>query len=171
METELPTMNSASYASNTYTGSIKQLTNDDQCMVVASSFTEPQRAHRVVDKRVADMLIDNRIEGMMRNTAPKHMENDMAKTTRRYVQIFIVDPDSRVPLDKSALYEGDSFLTDLTDQELFYELEIKSILADYNAYRITVQDKKASDKFGRDVLLEAAKIRDLSMTVVEIATF
>lgn len=95
----------------------------------------------------------------------------MAKTTRRYVQIFIVDPDTRMPLNRSALYEGESFLTDLTDQELFYELEIKTILAEYNAYRVTVLDKKASDKFGRDVLLEEVKIRDLSMTVVEIATF
>lgn len=158
-------MNSASYVSNTYTGQIKQLTDDPLwASSDASIFTSTNR------QQLYGRLSDNGFTPV--EAATNHKEkNDMAKSARRYVQIFIIDPDSRVPLDKSALYEGNPFLTDLTDQELFYELEIKSILADYNSYRITVQDKKASDKFGRDVLLEAVKIRDLSMTVVEIAAF
>lgn len=158
MVQELPTMNTTSYTSNTYTGDIPQLTSDDSRWADTQILTATRATPR--------KTFSHDLHG-----AEQHKEKVMAKTTRRYVQIFIVDPDTRMPLNRSALYEGESFLTDLTDQELFYELEIKTILAEYNAYRVTVLDKKASDKFGRDVLLEEVKIRDLSMTVVEIATF
>lgn len=92
----------------------------------------------------------------------------MANPTRRLVQVFIVDPDENVPLDKALLYEGKSFLTDATDQELFFEIDIKSILDKHNAFRKTLTNKAVKERTEK---LEAARIRDLKMTVVIIAQF
>lgn len=88
--------------------------------------------------------------------------------TRRLVQVFIADPNENLPLDKSMLYTGSQKLTDATDQELFYEIEIKALLDAHNAFRTTVINKKVKD---RTELLEPARIRDLKMVVVDIATF
>lgn len=93
------------------------------------------------------------------------------QTNRRIVQVFIADPNENIPLEKSLLYQDEKpFLTDLTDQELFYEIDIKSVLDQHNAYRVTVKDKEASGK-DNAVMLEKAKIRDLKMTVVTVASF
>lgn len=88
--------------------------------------------------------------------------------SRRLVQVFIADPNENLPLDKSMLYTGSQKLTDATDQELFYEIEIKALLDAHNAFRTTVINKKVKD---RTELLEPARIRDLKMVVVDIATF
>jgi hypothetical protein len=102
--------------------------------------------------------------------APQGEKETMSN--RRIVQVFIADPNESVPLEKSLLYQDDKpHLTDLTDQELFFEIDIKSVLAKHNAYRVTVTDKEASEGKNKDVMLEAAKIRDLKMTVVEVAKF
>lgn len=88
---------------------------------------------------------------------------------RRIVQVFIVDPDEKMPLKESLLYQGDIELTDLTDQELFFEIEIKSILIEHNKRRCEIEDKKAESKEKK--YLEPIRIRDLNMTVVNIAKF
>lgn len=93
-------------------------------------------------------------------------------SNRRIVQVFIADPNENVPLEKSLLYQDkEPHLTDLTDQELFFELDIKNILDKHNEYRVTVTDKEASEGKNNDVKLEKAKIRDLKMTVVTVAQF
>lgn len=88
--------------------------------------------------------------------------------TRRLVQVFIADPDERVPLKDSLLYFGDQQLTDLTDQELFFEVDIKKLLNAHNDKRIKIVDKSVKD---RSEYLEPAKIRDLKMVVTTIAQF
>lgn len=88
--------------------------------------------------------------------------------TRRLVQVFIADPDENVPLEQSMLYSGDQKLTDATDQELFFEIDMKSILEAHNKKRVAVINKKVKD---RTEFLEPAKIRDLKMVVVNVATF
>ncbi len=88
--------------------------------------------------------------------------------TRRLVQVIIVDPNDNIPLDQCLLYNGTPKLTDATDQELFYEIEIKDLLAKHNETRIKVVDKKVKE---RTEHLEPAKIRDLKMVVVTIASF
>lgn len=90
---------------------------------------------------------------------------------RRIVQIFIADPDINVPLDSALLYKSEPKFTDATDQELYFEVPIVELLSKHNAKRATWPDKEASRKSGKDVLLEAAKIRDLKMVVVTIASF
>lgn len=98
----------------------------------------------------------------------KEPVNKMANPSRRIVKVIIIDPDDRVPLDKCILYSGEEKLTDLTDQELFFEVEIKSLLDKHNTYRKTVVDKTVKE---RTENLDAIKIRDLRMVVVDVAKF
>jgi hypothetical protein len=86
---------------------------------------------------------------------------------RRVVQIFIADPNENIPLEDCMLHESERKLTDATDQELFFELDIKGILEKHNAKRTKVIDKKVKD---RTEYLEPAKVRDLKMVVVTVAT-
>jgi len=88
--------------------------------------------------------------------------------TRRLVQVFIADPNDNVPMADSLLYSGDQKLTDATDQELFFEIDIKTILEKHNEKRVKMIDKKIKE---RTEYLEPAKIRDLKMVVVTVAGF
>lgn len=92
----------------------------------------------------------------------------MTHTPRRLIQVFIADPDENVPLDQCLLYSGEQKLTDLTDQELFFEVDMKSILEAHNAVRKGLVNKSIKE---RVEYLEAARVRDLKMTVVTIAQF
>lgn len=87
---------------------------------------------------------------------------------RRIVQVFIADTDENVPLEKSVIYTGEQKLTDATDQELFFEIDIKGILDRHNTYRKTLVNKKVKE---RTENLEPVKIRELKMVVVTIAEF
>lgn len=95
----------------------------------------------------------------------KPREKEMA---RRIVQVFIADTDENVPLEKSVIYTGEQKLTDATDQELFFEIDIKGILDRHNTYRKTLVNKKVKE---RTENLEPVKIRELKMVVVTIAEF
>lgn len=88
--------------------------------------------------------------------------------TRRLVQVFIADPDDNVPLEQSMLYTGEQKLTDATDQELFFEIDMKTILDKHNADRVKLINKKVKERVEN---LEPVKIRDLRMVVVNVATF
>ena len=88
--------------------------------------------------------------------------------SRRLVRVMIVDPNENVPLDKCVLHMGVEKITDATDQELFFELDIKNILDTYNVDRTTFVDKTIKD---RTAYLEPAKVRDLRMMVIAGATF
>ena len=96
-------------------------------------------------------------------------ENHMP--TSRIVKVFIADPTDSLPLDKRILYSGEEKLTDLTDQELFFEVPIKELLDAHNAVRAVTRDRKQTEKFGREVFLEPARIRDLKMVVTTVAEF
>lgn len=101
--------------------------------------------------------------------APKQQKaKDNDTMSRRIVQVFIADTDENVPLNKSVIYTGEQKLTDLTDQELFFEIEIKKLLDAHNAYRTTLINKKVKE---RSENLEPIKIRDLKMVVTTIAEF
>lgn len=89
----------------------------------------------------------------------------------RLVRVFILDNHPDVPLPRSFLHKGDELLTELTDQELFFELPIKTLLNSHNEKRATLKDKKLSEKSGKDIMLEPIRIKDLKMIVLEIAKF
>lgn len=86
---------------------------------------------------------------------------------RRIIQVIIADSNENVPLDDCVLYKGEQKLTDATDQELFFEIDIKNILEIHNEKRIKFIDKKVKE---RTEHLEPAKVRDLKMVVITVAT-
>lgn len=97
---------------------------------------------------------------------------DLAKYEgKRYVQVFIVDPDDNVPIEQSVLYKSEPFFTDKTNRELWFDVEVKEILERHNKLRKSLIDKKASRKYGKDIHLEEARIKDLKMIVIEIVGF
>lgn len=100
-------------------------------------------------------------------TAPLMIrEGDLSQ--RRLVKVFIVDPNPNVPPERAVLFEGQQTLTDLTDQELFFEIDLKGALERHNAYRVGLVDKTIRD---REQKLEPVRIRDLAMRVVVLAQF
>jgi hypothetical protein len=97
----------------------------------------------------------------------KKEKEDMA-SKRRLVQVIVIDPDENMPLEHCLLYRGDQKLTDATDQELFFELDIKELLAQHNEKRVTYHDKKIKERVQK---LEPARVRDLRMVIVTAAEF
>lgn len=93
----------------------------------------------------------------------------MAEFNTRLVKVFIVDPNVNLPLKNRLIYQGYEKLTDLTDQELFFEVDINGLLAKHNDVRTKTEDKKANKD--KPVYLEAARVRDLKMQVVVLAQF
>lgn len=92
----------------------------------------------------------------------------VAEPKRRLVKVVIIDPDDRIPLDKCILYNGSEKLTDLTDQELFFEIDIRDMLHGHNEIRKKLTDKTVKE---RTEFLEPVKVRDLRMVVVTVASF
>lgn len=121
-------------------------------------FLTPQPTRQIIHEAFAG-------GGMQQQPKPQSKETDV---TRRLVQVFIADPNESIPLEDSLLYSGDQKLTDLTDQELFFEIDMKGVLATHNAKRVKVVDKKVKE---RTEYLEPAKIRELRMVVVTVASF
>jgi hypothetical protein len=105
------------------------------------------------------------------NYRDEDIEEENMSDQRRIVQVFIVDTDGDVPVENALIYEGERKFTNLTNQELFYEIEIKSLLENHNEFRKTLLDKEATKATGKDIYLEEIRIRDLSMVVVEVAKF
>lgn len=95
-------------------------------------------------------------------------ENKMSAV--RVVRVFIIDTNESLSLENRILVKGQEKITDLTDQELFFELPIAEILAKHNELRAKTKDK-AQAKLGKDAFLEPARIRDLKMTVLNVAQF
>jgi hypothetical protein len=92
-------------------------------------------------------------------------ENTMAAC--RIVKVIIADTNENLPLEDRILLRGEEKFTDATDQELFFEIDIRDLLAKHNEKRIKTVDKKMKD---RTEYLEPAKVRDLKMVVVTVAT-
>ena len=114
-----------------------------------------------------DSKLDLMIAAAQQRVGQQKQENT-SMSSRRLVKVVIVDPNENIPLDCCVLYSGDEKMTDATDQELFFEIDIKKILDEHNAKRVLLIDKKVKE---RTEYLEPAKIRDLKMVVVNIASF
>lgn len=89
----------------------------------------------------------------------------------RLVKVVIADTNENLALADRILHKGEEIATDLTDQELYFDLDLKEMLKQHNSLRARTLDKKASEKAGKDVFLEPVRIRDLKMSVVTIASF
>lgn len=159
MNQNVPAISSSNYATTAYDGA--QMANG-----LAFQASAP--------KPLANGLAgQNAALGKIVGIAPTVANNQFQQkgnpmSARRLVQVVIVDPNENISLDDCLLFKGEEKLTDATDQELFFELDIKDILEKHNAMRSKVIDKKVKD---RTEYLESAKIRDLKMVVVNIAQF
>ena len=97
-----------------------------------------------------------------------------AKDEVRKRLVFVAVVDAHPDLDDvaSVVYLSDApIVTSDTDQEIWMGLDIKRLLALHNDTRVKVLDKEASRAAGRDIYLEPARIRDLCMAVIPLATF
>lgn len=119
-------------------------------------------AHQTASLHKRRQEVDPVVQAIVKETKKEN------PVSRRLVQVFIADPDENVPLEQSMLYSGEQKLTDATDQELFFEIDMKLILEKHNAARVTFINKKVKE---RVEYLEPVKIRDLRMVVVSVATF
>jgi hypothetical protein len=80
-------------------------------------------------------------------------EDAMAqKQGRRIVQVVVVDPDPNVPLEMAVLHHGKQMVTDSTDEELFFEMDIQDLLKQHNERR-------------EEAKLPPVRIRDLKREV------
>lgn len=166
--------------------SLMSLTTGDMPSIGASSYSTSTIALNQMaglgglafDNTSTTALADHYMKQIRRQAAPflgvkqTEPEDEVATTatkpTRRVVQVFIADPSEKVPLEQALLYQGEVKMTDLTDQELFFEIDIKTILTAYNEKRVKIVDKEVKD---RTEYLEPVKIRDLKMVVVTVAGF
>ena len=156
---EMPMMAASNYASNTISGAaMLQEMQNRMNLGVAQGVVPPGVAQLGQQIYVPQVPAKQPAKALM----------SMAQTQRRLVQVFIADPDENVPLDQCLLYSGEQKLTDLTDQELFFEVDVKSILDAHNKKRVEIVNKSVKE---RTEHLEAARVRDLKMTVVTIAQF
>jgi len=162
---DLPTIAKSMYASSTHSGT--------QFLGLAQqNATSNIPSQNILRGMERDVDLERRIQELDKRNQPPQ-EKPMAaattsKTTRRLVKVIIMDPDEMVPLDDCILYSGDEKLTDLTDQELFFEVEIKELLSDHNEMRKGIVNKSIKE---RTEYLEPIKVRDLKMVVVDIAVF
>jgi hypothetical protein len=123
------------------------------------------------NQAVANVLRGVPLRRLMLDEAQNVPSEIFKSMSKRLVRVFLVDPNASIPLDASMLYKSEEKLTDLTDQELFFEMPVQELLAKHNALRVTLVDKEASKRSNKDVLLEPAKIRDLTMTVLVLETW
>jgi hypothetical protein len=124
--------------------------------------------HVAMGNDIRALVANAQADRDMHNIVNQLQQEKLPMASRRLVKVVIVDPNENVPLDNCILYSGEEKLTDATDQELFFEIDIKGILDKHNEKRVTFIDKKVKE---RTENLEPAKIRDLKMVVVNVATF
>lgn len=156
---ELPSITSSGYVSNNMVDAGMVLGNVAQLGLVQ---------HPLNRNAFDEILAKSQVHPQAAQAQPK---KEVQVSTARIVKVYIADPNENLSLSDRVLYSGDEQLTDSTDQELFFETPIKELLAKHNELRLHTIDKKASEKSGRDVLLEAVRIRDLKMVVVTVASF
>lgn len=91
---------------------------------------------------------------------------------KRLVFVAVVDTHPDLDDEASVVYLDDTpIVTSGTDQEIWMGLNISALLQLHNEGRATVLDKEASRAAGRNIYLEPARIRDLCMAVIPLATF
>jgi hypothetical protein len=87
---------------------------------------------------------------------------NMPQISRRVVQLFILDPDPKVPNENSLVWEGKTKVTDLSDEELWFDEGVNS------GAQIREQLKKHNLK-RKELELEEVRLRDLQRKVSLIA--
>jgi hypothetical protein len=175
MATEMPSFSNAAYSSNTY-DSTAMLSGVGVSNAMWPDLTTDAADAAAVATAVNEMkLLRARAAGV----APRRMPAPTVevvppiiqqedKFMRRIVRVFLIDTNESVPNDSAVLHATAEQVTDLTDQELFYEIDVKGLLDKHNAKRVTFRDKSIKSK---ETMLEPARVRDLKLHVLELARF
>lgn len=129
--------------------------------LVAPPFAEFKQALQKYDPSREDLRIQKPLLQISK-------DKPMAATSLRLARVIIFDPTDALPLESRVLVVTSEKLTDSTDEELYFDLDIKGLLEKHNEVRKATRDKKASERAGKDVFLEPIRIRDLRMTVVSV---
>ena len=169
MATDLPTMNASAYTSNT--NSLAGFVGGAGIGMNTGGYAGSQTwgGGSTSDATSVVNQIMRRIPAIDAVKIAQTMkEEDEVAEKRRIVKVYIVDTDKNIPLDQCVLYSGEEKLTDANDQELFFEIDIQTILKAHNEKRTKIVKKEVKD---RTEYLEPARIRDLTMTVVTVASF
>ena len=123
--------------------------------------SEKQRA---LERAAAIMGINN----LAKVIPAAAQQETVVSDKRRLVRVVVVDPHDDVPVEIALLYDSKEVFTDKTDQELYFDVPIAQILKDHNEKRAKIVNKAVKD---RTEYLEPARIRDLKMLVISLATF
>lgn len=173
MNQELPTINQFSNVSNTYAlGDFGAgLTTSGAFGVGHISYSPDfeNRRKQVEDYKYLDAVLAKRKEPeSILTQAFKEAIKNVAKA--RVIQVFIADNDCNIEVAKRLLYKGEQLFTDLSDQDLFYDIEIKALITKHNEYRATVLNESKSTATEK-VFLKPIKVSELSMVVAVLAEF
>jgi len=87
---------------------------------------------------------------------------------RRMVKVFVCDPDENVPVEKCLLHESEAMMTELSNEELYFDLDLKPLIKAHNAYRKTLLNKKIRS---RKEHLEKVRLGDLRYAVLSLVEF
>lgn len=90
-------------------------------------------------------------------------------TNRKIIDIFIFDPDNRVPPDRSLVYEKRGLVTDMDNSGILATLELSSRIIEYNEGKVKMPDEERSRIEGREIKLPKVKgVDELVIRIVEI---
>jgi len=92
-------------------------------------------------------------------------------TDLRIVSIYVVDPDENLEPKDALVHIKENFMTDLTNEDILVDLELKEALANHNTKRIKIVDEDRSDDRGKEVMLKTVKIKDLIIKINTLQTF
>ena len=99
-----------------------------------------------------------------------NMADTRFPTSRRQVRMFIIDPDPRVPVDKCMVWERpEPTLTDLTDEELWFEEALNS--ADDIQTALDTHNERRRELSKPEAPLDKVRFHDLQRKVVTTAQF
>lgn len=166
MSSELPSITSCSYSAGDQSYYTDNTTRERR--ISSTMDYDPFNTQGLWTKRTDHGLINNPCSETILDKLDTCNLGDEEVSERRLVKVMIVDPDLSIPVENAVLVNEPEQITDLDDQELFFELDIKNILSTHNEYRKTVLDKTNKEK---EVYLEPVRIKDLKMVVLNIANF
>lgn len=163
---DMPTMNTLNYAHSTYQGVA------GRGLQAASAVARTWSGDETRDHWAKKVEVHQQLSALAQTLTEEKGQKVATKPTRRLIRLLVVDPHPSVPLDQCVLYQSDEKMTDLSDQDLFYEIasELMPKLKAHNEKRVTWNERAKADN-EKAVKLEPARISDLTMTTVVIASF
>lgn len=163
---DVPTISNYVHTNTAYPLTAGDALSSTGTAAFGSAWAPIDAAKAMLRKELAGAEFEHRV--FKEKLKQEEKEAKMAEAKTRFVRVIIVDPNENLPLENRLIYSGTEKITDLTDQELFFELNIQQMLATHNERRVKVVNKKVKD---RTEFLEPARIRDLCMVVTTIASF